>query len=147
MVSASTRSSSPRSEEKSARGELRRRIQAIIKSGITSVLGAPGLRMLNYLQSFANYETCRVRVSARGAAKLLKIEVTSARRGLLELERLRVIECTKRGVGGARSKYEIRDLPLPGSHDYQKLQELVASTKLKRRLNRFPKARRADHGG
>ena len=139
MVSASTRSISPRSEQKSARGELRRRIQAIIKSHITSVLGAQGLRMLNYMQSFANYETCRVRVSARGAAKLLKIEVTSARRGLLELERLRVIECTRRGVGGSRSEYEIRDLPLPESPTHHKLQEAVDSTKLLRMQNRLLK--------
>ena len=141
MVSASTRSSSPRSEEKSARGELRRRIKAIIKRNLTSVLGAQGLRMLNYLQSFANYETCRVRVSARGAAKLLKIEVTSARRGLLELERMRVIECIKRGVGGSRSEYEIRDLPLPGSPTHHKLQEAVSGTKFKRIQNRLEKAK------
>ena len=128
------------------RRELRRRHRAILKSGILSAVGSQGRIMFAYLSVFADYKTCRVRVSARGAAKLLLIPATSARLGLRELERMRVIECTKRGVGGARSKYEIRDLPLPGSHDYQKLQELVASTKLKRRLNRFPKARRADHG-
>lgn len=139
MVSASARSTSPRSDEKSARGELRRRIQAIIKSGITSSLGSPGLRMLNYLQAFANYETCRVRVSARGAAKLLMIPVTSARRGLLELERMRVIECTKPGVGGSRSEYEIRNLPLPESPTHHKLQEAVDSTKLLRMQNRLLK--------
>ena len=141
MVSASTRSISPRSDQKSARGELRRRIQAIIKSGITSVLGSQGLRMLNYLQSFANYETCRVRVSARGAAKLLQIAVTSARRGLRELERMRVIECTRRGVGGSRSEYVIRDLPLPESPTYHKLQEAVSGTKFKRIQNRLEKAK------
>ena len=145
MVSASTRSSSPRSEEKNPRGELRRRLMSSLKSGILSAVGSQGRIMFSYLQMFADYETCRVRVSARGAAKLLNIPATCARLGMLELERMRVIECTRRGVGGKRSEYEIRNLPLPGSPTHPKLLEAVTSTKLKRMRNRLEKVSATDN--
>jgi hypothetical protein len=91
----------------SAKGELRRRHRALIEAGIVARLRSEGRLMLCYALYWANFEQCTVSFSFRGAAKMLGVQATSARRGVRQLvEAGAIVELPAEGRS-SRRHYEI----------------------------------------
>lgn len=73
------------SDEKTSRGEMRRRFKALIASGTLGRLRSEGRLMACYILYYADFTTCRVRVSGRGAAKTMGVGPNTVRRGVKQL--------------------------------------------------------------
>jgi hypothetical protein len=92
-------------EQSSARGEMRRRHEAIIRSGALGKIRSEGRLVFALALCWADYKTCVFRISARGAAKTAGVQPTAIRRGLAQL-----IACGVIAAGpcepGKRQKYK-----------------------------------------
>lgn len=102
-------------KEKTDRGEMRRRFKALIASGTLGRLRSEGRLMACYILYYADFTTCRVRVSGRGAAKTLGVSPNTVRRGLKQLVDATVlVEVVDEKV--SRPTYEVLVAPTAGGN-------------------------------
>ena len=97
----------PQQADKPAQGEMRRRHQAIIRSGVLRLLGSEGRLVLSIALCWADYKTCQFRMSAHGSAKVAGVQPTTIRRGIQQLVDLGVFEMGPVTVG-KRQIYRFR---------------------------------------
>lgn len=71
---------------------MRRRHEAIIRSGVLAKLRSEGRLVFALALCWADYKSCQFRFSSRGAAKMAGVHVTTIRRGISQLVDLGVIE-------------------------------------------------------
>ncbi len=64
------------------RGELHRRVSAIIKAGIFAAMSRPGLVVFLQARQWADFKTCRLTVSLRKLASECGIGLSTAKRGV-----------------------------------------------------------------
>ena len=99
-------------EKKTAdRGEMRRRVKSLLTGGTVGRLRSEGRLMACYVFFFADFTTCHVRVSVRGAAKTMGVSPNTVRRGLQQLLEAAVVSLVE-DAGRSRATYEVL-LPLP----------------------------------
>lgn len=79
-------------KEKGSSGEMRRRHEAIVRSGALARLGSEGRATLVVALLWANYRTGEFRMSARGAATTSGLRPTTLRRGIAQLIAAGVIQ-------------------------------------------------------
>jgi hypothetical protein len=98
-----------------SRGEMRRRHEAIIRSGVLRELRSEGRLVFALALCWADYRTCQFRMSVRGAATTAGVQPTTVRRGLAQLVDLGVIEAGPTEEG-KRQRYRFRP-PQKGAHE------------------------------
>lgn len=103
-------------KEKTDRGEMRRRFKALIASGTLGRLRSEGRLMACYILYYADFTTCRVRVSGRGAATTMGVSPTTVRRGVSQLMEASVLSLVA-GETGSRPTYEVLLPPGNGGHE------------------------------
>lgn len=82
----------PRPKEPHERGELQRRIDAIIATGILSKLSKPALLVLLQLRQWADFTSCRTRsTSTRTISKHTGLSRSSAWRGIDQLVKAGIV--------------------------------------------------------
>lgn len=64
------------------RGELHRRVSAIIQAGVFAGMSRPGLVVFLQARQWADFATCRLTVSLRKLASECGIGLTTAKRGV-----------------------------------------------------------------
>jgi hypothetical protein len=69
------------------RGELHRRVGAILDQGRDADWNRASLRVFNRCRQWASFDQCTFKVSLRTLAKACRMSVTTARRGLEALEK------------------------------------------------------------
>jgi hypothetical protein len=80
-------------------GSMRRLHEAIIRSGVLGKIGSEGRLVFAIALCWADYKSCAFTFSARGAAKIACVEVTSVRRGLRQLAKAGIIQQSTKQVG------------------------------------------------
>jgi hypothetical protein len=98
-----------------SRGEMRRRHEEIIRSGVLRELRSEGRLVFLLALCWADYRTCQFRMSGRGAATTAGVPPTAIRRGLAQLLALGVIEAGP-PEDGKRQRYRFRP-PQKGAHE------------------------------
>ena len=96
-------------------GEMRRRHEAIIRSGILRKVRSEGRLVFALALCWADYKTCQFRMSIRGAATTAGVEPTSVRRGLTQLLELGVIQAGPKEAG-KRQRYRFAT-PQKSAHE------------------------------
>jgi hypothetical protein len=94
-----------------ARGELRRRHRALISGGSLGRMGSEARLMVCYVLYWADFEKCTLKMSIRGAAKVLGVTPNGVRRGIQQLLDEGVLILVSRGAGSNRSQYELATPP------------------------------------
>ena len=91
---------------KAVSGEMRRRHEAIVRSGILSTVRSEGRLVFCIALVWADYKSCQFTMSCRGAASMAGVQVNSIRRGLKQLVEVGILEKgpSKRGRGQYRFK-------------------------------------------
>ena len=97
-------------------GEMRRRHEALLRSGMMARLGTDARMVVAYALCFADYRRCTFTMSASGAAKVMAVQRTSVRRGINRLVAERVLLVVASSSGGTRAKYEFADVASEGWH-------------------------------
>ena len=105
----------PPKDGAASRGEMRRRHEEIIRSGVLRRVRSEGRLVFALALCWADYKTCQFRMSARGAATTAGVEPTTVRRGLTQLLELGVIEAGP-AEPGKRQRYRFRT-PQMGAHE------------------------------
>jgi hypothetical protein len=102
-------------KQKAVYGEMRRRHEAIVRSGVLSTVRSEGRLVFVIALVWADYKTCKFVLSCRGAATIAGVQINSIRRGIKQLEQVGVIERgpkTKRG----RDQFKFVIPTLGGAH-------------------------------
>lgn len=94
---------------------MRRRHEAIIRSGALAKVRSEGRLVFVLALCWADYKTCQFRISARGAAKTAGVQPTAIRRGIAQLIEHGVIEAGPHEPG-KRQKYRFRP-PQKSAHE------------------------------
>ena len=98
---------------KAVSGEMRRRHEAIVRSGVLSSLRSEGRLVFVVALVWADYKKCTFTMSCRGAAALSGVQVNSIRRGLKQLVDAGILE---QGPNkGGRGQYRFVSPP-SGAH-------------------------------
>jgi len=100
---------------KGSSGEMRRRHEAIIRSGALGRIGSEGRLVFALALCWADYRTCAFRMSARGAATVSGVQPTAIRRGLSQLVDQGIIQAGQKEQG-KRRKYRFLP-PQEGAHE------------------------------
>ena len=95
----------------SAKGELRRRHRSLLSGGVLGRLGSEGRLMACYALYWADFEKCTLRLSIRGAAKVLGVSPNGVRRGIQQMLDEGVLILLAKGTGSQRSQYELAAPP------------------------------------
>lgn len=103
-------------KKKRETGEMRRRHEALLRSGVMSRLGSEARMVLTYALCYADYRRCTFTMSSAGAAKVMAVQRTSVRRGTNQLVRLGVFVPMNTSSGGSRTKYVFADFTAEGWH-------------------------------
>jgi hypothetical protein len=90
----------------SAKGELRRRHRALLSAGVLAGLGSEGRLMACYVLYWADFEKCTLKLSLRGAAKVLGVSPNGVRRGVQQMLDAGILLLISKGAGSGRSQYE-----------------------------------------
>ena len=106
----------PDPKKQSPKGELRRRHREWLQFGRLAALGSEGRLVACYALYWADFETCTVKMSARGAAKMLGVGPTSVTRGLRQLVEAGMFQLVKPCSTTSRAVYEIKIPPEEGAH-------------------------------
>jgi hypothetical protein len=93
-------------------GSMRRLHEAIIRSGALGRIGSEGRLVFAIALCWADYKSCAFTFSARGAAKIAGVEVTSVRRGIRQLSEAGIIEQSQK-MAGIRRRFRFC-VPAPG---------------------------------
>jgi hypothetical protein len=64
------------------RGELQRRVSAIIQTGVFATMSRPGLVVFLQVRQWADFRTCRLTVSLRKLAQECRVGLSTAKRGV-----------------------------------------------------------------
>ncbi len=64
------------------RGELQRRVSAIIQAGVFATMSRPGLVVFLQVRQWADFRTCRLTVSLRKLAGECRVSLSTAKRGV-----------------------------------------------------------------
>ncbi len=64
------------------RGELQRRVSAIIQTGVFAAMSRPGLVVFLQVRQWADFRTCRLTLSLRKLACECRVGVSTAKRGV-----------------------------------------------------------------
>lgn len=91
------------------RGELHRRVSAIIQAGVFAAMSRPGLVVFLQARQWADFATCRLTVSLRKLASECGIGLTTAKRGVDALVAAGVL--TERP--NRRSDFRLFELTVP----------------------------------
>ena len=91
---------------KDPRGELRRRHRAFVESGTLASLRSEGRMMAFYVFCWADFRTCLLKVSLRGAARTIGVSPNSVSRGVQQLVQANALKLIRKTATG-RSEYEI----------------------------------------
>lgn len=94
---------------------MRRRHEAIIRSGSLAKLRSEGRLVFALALCWADYEKCQFRMSVRGAATVAGVKPTSVRRGLDQLLAAGVIEAGP-SERGKRQRYRFLVPAKEGGH-------------------------------
>lgn len=70
-------------------------------------LGSEGRLMACYALYWADFEKCTLKLSVRGAAKVLGVCPNGVRRGIQQLLEAGVLTLVSKGTGSQRSQYEV----------------------------------------
>jgi hypothetical protein len=105
----------PLKDGSASRGEMRRRHEEIIRSGVLRRVRSEGRLVFALALCWADYKTCQFRMSVRGAATTAGVEPTTVRRGLSQLLDLGVIEAGPTEPG-KRQRYRFRT-PQKSAHE------------------------------
>lgn len=97
-------------DKKADRGEMRRRVKALLACGAVGRLRSEGRLMACYVFYFADFTTCHVRVSVRGAAKTMGVSPNTVRRGLRQLLEADMVTAVDDATG-SRTTYEVAAPP------------------------------------
>jgi DNA-binding IclR family transcriptional regulator len=89
---------------KAGMGEMRRRHEAIIRSGALAKLRSEGRLVFAIALCWADYRTCQFKMTARGAATVAGVQPTAIRRGLAQLVTAGILEQGP-AVPGKRPRY------------------------------------------
>lgn len=101
-------------KQKAVSGEMRRRHEAIVRSGVLSSLRSEGRLVFVIALVWADYKSCQFTMSCRGAATVAGVQTTSIRRGLKQLVESGVLE---RGPKkGKRDRYRFLLPSSGGAH-------------------------------
>jgi hypothetical protein len=100
---------------KGSMGEMRRRHEAIVRSGALARVRSEGRLVFGLALLWADYRTCRFRMSARGAAKISGVQPTTIRRGVAQLISQGVIEPGPKETG-KRQIYRFKNVKA-GAHE------------------------------
>lgn len=104
----------PSEKQKAVSGEMRRRHEAIVRSGVLSSLRSEGRLVFVIALVWADYKSCQFTMSCRGAATVAGVQTTSIRRGLKQLVEAGVLE---RGPKkGKRDRYRFLLPSSGGAH-------------------------------
>ena len=93
--------------EPSKQGEMRRRWRAILEDGSLAALGSEGRLVASYVQHWADFATCEVRFSMRYVAKYLGVQVTTIRRGVLQMIDGGILSVLEAAEGSGRTRYVV----------------------------------------
>lgn len=96
--------------KEASRGEMRRRHEAIIRSGALRGLRSEGRMVFVLALCWADYKTCQFRMSARGAASVAGVQPTAVRRGLAQLVEHGIVEVGPKEEG-RRQRYRFSTPP------------------------------------
>lgn len=94
-------------------GAMRRRHEDIVRSGVLARIGSEGRLVFAVALCWADYKTCQFRMSARGAAKVAGVAVTTVRRGIAQLVDAGVFDVAPHDHG-KRRRYRFA---VPGAHE------------------------------
>jgi len=100
-------------DKKAHTGEMRKRHEQIIRSGVLGKIGSEGRLAFAVALCWADYGSCQFRMSARGAAKVAGVAVTTMRRGISQLVAAGVLEVGA-AEPGRRQKYRFS---VPRAHE------------------------------
>ena len=103
---------------KDPRGELRRRHRAFVESGTLARLRSEGRLMAFYVFCWADFRTCLLKVSVRGAARMIGVSHTAVRRGVQQLIDANALQLVRR-TAGKRCEYEILMTQKPGEAGHE----------------------------
>jgi hypothetical protein len=98
-------------------GEMRRRQEAIVRSGALRKLGSEGRLMFGVMAVFADYRTCEVKQSIRWFAKAALVDHKTAIRGVRQLVSAGVLKRSKSVLNGRRKHMFVSPNPLAGGGD------------------------------
>jgi hypothetical protein len=98
--------SQPKAIKQDPRGELRRRHRAFVDSGTLASLRSEGRMMAFYVFCWADFRTCLLKVSLRGAARTIGVSPNSVIRGIQQLVQANALKLIRKTATG-RSEYEI----------------------------------------
>ena len=98
---------------KAVSGEMRRRHEAIVRSGVLSSIRSEGRLVFVIALVWADYKSCQFTMSYRGAASMAGVQVNSIRRGLKQLIDAGILEQGPRK--GLRGQYRFKSPP-SGAH-------------------------------
>jgi len=87
---------------KASLGEMRRRHEAIVRSGALGRLRSEGRLVFALALVWVDYKSCQFRMSARGAAKVAQVCETTVRRGISQLMAAGIIEAGPAEAGKRR---------------------------------------------
>jgi hypothetical protein len=96
---------------------MRRRYKALLTSGAIGSLRSEGRLLACYVFLYADFTTCRLRVSVRGAARTMAVRPTTVRRGLQQLVEASILAVAERGTTLSRTIYEVLPPPRQDGHE------------------------------
>lgn len=78
--------------QKALSGEMRRRHEAIMRSGVMAKVRSEGRLVFAFGLMYADYASCEFKMSARGGAKVCVCQPTTFRRGIAQLRAAGVLQ-------------------------------------------------------
>lgn len=97
------------------RGELHRRVSAIIQTGVFAAMTRPGLVVFLQARQWADFATCRLTLSLRRLAAECRVGLSTAKRGVDALVDAGVL--TERP--SRRSEYRVFEVTIPKRNRHQ----------------------------
>lgn len=91
--------------QKALSGEMRRRHEAIMRSGALAKVRSEGRLVFAFGLMYADYSTCEFKMSARGGAKVCVCQPTTFRRGIAQLRAAGVL---KKGPAAKNGRFWYR---------------------------------------
>lgn len=91
----------------SRRGELQRRWREMLEDGSLAALRSEGRLMALYVLHNADWATCEVRFSMRRAARAMRVQPTTVRRGVAQLVDAKVVEVLGKPEGSGKTRFVV----------------------------------------
>jgi len=91
----------------SRRGELQRRWREMLEDGSLASLRSEGRLMALYVLHNADWATCELRFSMRRAARAMRVQPTTVRRGVAQLIDAQVVETLGKPDGSGKTRFVV----------------------------------------